>query len=87
MPHWVTAGVSGRPALRHAPAAPDSVRRTATARAVQRSAVAAHASQSEALPEVERRLDLLGGRETLRWLIPAPGVNVPAPGVNVPTAR
>jgi N-acetylglucosamine malate deacetylase 2 len=42
----------------------------ATARAVQRSATAAHASQSEALPEVERRLGLLDGRETLRWLAP-----------------
>jgi N-acetylglucosamine malate deacetylase 2 len=40
------------------------------ARAVQRSAAAAHTSQSEALPEVERRLDLLGARETLRWLAP-----------------
>jgi len=43
----------------------------ATARAVQRSATAAHASQSEALPEVERRLGLLDGRETLRRLAPA----------------
>lgn len=41
------------------------------ARAVQRSAAAAHASQSEALPEVERRLGLLGSREALRWLVPA----------------
>jgi N-acetylglucosamine malate deacetylase 2 len=41
------------------------------ARAAQRSAAAAHASQSEALPEVERRLGLLGHRETLRWLVPA----------------
>jgi len=44
----------------------------ATARAVQRSATAAHASQSEALPEVERHLGLLDGRETLRWLATAP---------------
>ncbi len=43
----------------------------AAARAVQRSAAAAHASQSEALPEVERRLGRLGGRESLRWLVPA----------------
>jgi N-acetylglucosamine malate deacetylase 2 len=43
----------------------------AAARAVQRSATAAHASQSEALPEAERRLGLLGGRESLRWLVPA----------------
>jgi N-acetylglucosamine malate deacetylase 2 len=44
----------------------------ATARAVQRSAAAAHLSQREARPEVERRLALLGGRETLHWLVPAP---------------
>jgi LmbE family N-acetylglucosaminyl deacetylase len=50
---------------------------TETARAIQKSAAAAHASQSEALPALIRRLDLLGGGETLRWLqfprqIPAP---------------
>lgn len=45
----------------------------AAARAVQRSAAAAHASQSEAAPEAERRLGLLGGRETLRWLVPTAG--------------
>jgi N-acetylglucosamine malate deacetylase 2 len=44
----------------------------AGARAAQRSAVAAYLSQSQARPEVERRLDLLDGRETLRWLVPAP---------------
>ena len=44
----------------------------AVARAVQRSAAAAHASQSEARPEVERRLALLNDRETIRWLVPAP---------------
>jgi len=44
----------------------------ATARAVQRSAAAAHVSQSEARPGAEqRRLELPGGRETLRWLVPA----------------
>jgi N-acetylglucosamine malate deacetylase 2 len=43
---------------------------TATARAVQRSAAAAHASQSQASTHVRRRLDLLGRREPLRWLIP-----------------
>jgi N-acetylglucosamine malate deacetylase 2 len=43
----------------------------ATARAVQRSATAAHASQSEALSEVKRGLGRLDGRETLRWLVPA----------------
>ena len=41
------------------------------ARAVQRSAAAAHSSQAEALPDVERRLNLLGDREMLRWLAPA----------------
>jgi hypothetical protein len=35
------------------------------------AAAATPASQSEALPEVERRLELLGGRERLRWLVPA----------------
>jgi LmbE family N-acetylglucosaminyl deacetylase len=40
-----------------------------TARAIQKSAVAAHASQSEALPEVIGRLDQLGRTETLRWLV------------------
>jgi LmbE family N-acetylglucosaminyl deacetylase len=40
----------------------------AAARAVQRSAVAAHASQSAALPLLRRCLDLLDGRERLRWL-------------------
>lgn len=40
------------------------------ARAVQCSATAAYVSQSEALPEVGRRLDLLNGRETLRWMVP-----------------
>jgi LmbE family N-acetylglucosaminyl deacetylase len=40
----------------------------AGARAVQRSAVAAHASQADALPEVRRRLDRLGDEEQLRWL-------------------
>jgi hypothetical protein len=44
------------------------------ARAVQRSAVAAHASQSVTLPLLRRRLDLLDGRERLRWLVrPAAG--------------
>jgi len=33
--------------------------------------VAAHASQSAVRPEVERSLDVLGGRERLRWLVPA----------------
>jgi N-acetylglucosamine malate deacetylase 2 len=51
----------------------------AAARAAQRSAVAAYLSQSQALPEVERRLDLLDGRETLRWLVPAPRTQPPPP--------
>jgi LmbE family N-acetylglucosaminyl deacetylase len=37
-------------------------------RAVQHSAVAAHASQSDLLPTVMERLDLLEDEETLRWL-------------------
>ena len=50
---------------------------TETARAIQKSAAAAHASQSDTLPALIRRLDLLGRAETLRWLqlpqqIPAP---------------
>ena len=44
----------------------------AAARDTQRSAAAAYLSQSEALPEVRRRLELLDGREALRWLIPPP---------------
>jgi LmbE family N-acetylglucosaminyl deacetylase len=40
------------------------------ARAAQRSAVAAHASQSAALPRLRGRLDALPGREWLRWLVP-----------------
>jgi len=42
----------------------------AAARAIQRSATAAHASQSAALPQLKRRLDSLDGREHLRWLVP-----------------
>jgi N-acetylglucosamine malate deacetylase 2 len=41
----------------------------AIARAIQKSAAAAHASQSAALPELTDRLDRLDGRERLRWLI------------------
>ncbi len=40
------------------------------ARAAQRSAVAAHASQSGALADVTYRLKLLGRSEWLRWLVP-----------------
>jgi N-acetylglucosamine malate deacetylase 2 len=43
---------------------------TEIARAIQKSAAAAHASQSEVLPATIRRLDLLGSGETLRWLRP-----------------
>ena len=39
------------------------------ARAIQKSAVAAHVTQSEALPELISRLDRLGPEETLRWLV------------------
>jgi N-acetylglucosamine malate deacetylase 2 len=42
----------------------------AAARAIQRSAATAHVSQSEALPQLKRRLDSLDGREHLRWLVP-----------------
>ncbi len=44
---------------------------TDVVREVQRSAARAHASQSEALPEVLRSLDGGSGRERLRWLVPA----------------
>jgi N-acetylglucosamine malate deacetylase 2 len=43
-----------------------------TARAIQKAAAAAHQSQSPALPQLTRRLDLLDGREHLRWLVPPP---------------
>ena len=42
----------------------------AAARAIQRCAAGAHASQSAARPQVLRRLDLLGRQERMRWLIP-----------------
>jgi LmbE family N-acetylglucosaminyl deacetylase len=42
----------------------------AQARAVQRSAVAAHASQSDELADLTFRLRLLGRSEWLRWLVP-----------------
>lgn len=44
----------------------------ARARAVQRSAVAAHASQSDALADLTFRLRVLGRSEWLRWLVPPP---------------
>jgi hypothetical protein len=40
----------------------------ATARAIQKAAAAAHESQSAALPQLVRGLDLLDGQEHLRWL-------------------
>jgi N-acetylglucosamine malate deacetylase 2 len=39
------------------------------ARAIQKSAAAAHTSQSAALPELIARLDQLGDVEALRWLV------------------
>ncbi|HXT91748.1 MAG TPA: PIG-L family deacetylase [Trebonia sp.] len=39
------------------------------ARAIQKSAAAAHTSQAEALPALIARLDQLGDAETLRWLV------------------
>ena len=70
------AGQTGLPVVaRTTPAARDSWvidlgAEAATARAIQRSAAAAHASQADALPDTERRLDLLDGWEHLRWLVP-----------------
>ena len=64
----------------------------ATAQAIQKSAAAAHQSQSEALPELIRRMDLLDGREPLRWLIPPPSTpehdeTIPAPTGQHPALR
>jgi N-acetylglucosamine malate deacetylase 2 len=39
------------------------------ARAIQKAAAAAHATQAETLPELISRLDKLGSVETLRWLV------------------
>ena len=55
----------------------------AAARAAQSSAVRAHASQSETLPEILDGLDRLGSHEQLRWLLP---VAVPARQVITPRA-
>jgi N-acetylglucosamine malate deacetylase 2 len=53
---------------------------SAAARAVQRSAAAAHVSQAQALAEVYQRLELTGGQDRLRWLIrPADSGKVPRP--------
>jgi hypothetical protein len=40
-----------------------------TARAIQKAAAAAHATQADALPALISRLDQLGSAETLRWLV------------------
>jgi N-acetylglucosamine malate deacetylase 2 len=40
------------------------------ARAIQKAAAAAHASQSQALPGLVSQLDLAGGQEYLGWLVP-----------------
>jgi N-acetylglucosamine malate deacetylase 2 len=50
-----------------------------TARAIQKSAAAAHSSQSEELPATLRRLDLLDDTETLRWVLPPLPVPLPRP--------
>lgn len=42
---------------------------TEIARAIQKSAAAAHATQAEALPELISRLNQLGSAETMRWLV------------------
>ena len=61
----------------------------AAARAIQRCAAGAHASQSAARPQVLRRLDLLGRQERIRWLIPpAPDSRAaqdPAAGASQPS--
>jgi N-acetylglucosamine malate deacetylase 2 len=56
---------------------------TAAARGAQRSAVAAHRSQSDGMPDLMWQLDLLGGDEWLRWMVPParnqlPGRQLPA---------
>jgi N-acetylglucosamine malate deacetylase 2 len=43
-----------------------------TARTIQKAAAAAHESQSDDLPRVIRRLDLLDHREAVRWLVCPP---------------
>jgi LmbE family N-acetylglucosaminyl deacetylase len=72
----IAARSTGLPVAAHTMAhAPDSWAlglEAAAARAIQRSAAAAHVSQSQQLARVHQRLDLLGGRERLRWLIRPP---------------
>ena len=53
-----------------------------TARAIQKAAVAAHGSQSPALPQLTRRLDLLDERQYLRWLVPPPA-NTPRAAIGL----
>ena len=55
-----------------------------TARTIQKSAAAAHQSQSQALPELIQHLDLLDGREALRWLVSPP--STPERGTTIPAA-
>jgi LmbE family N-acetylglucosaminyl deacetylase len=50
----------------HVDLGPDAV----AARAVQRAALAAHASQARVRPGAQRRLDRQDDREQLRWLVP-----------------
>ena len=42
----------------------------AAARAVQRAALAAHASQAVDRPRAQRRMDRQDDREQMRWLVP-----------------
>jgi LmbE family N-acetylglucosaminyl deacetylase len=62
-----------------------------TARAIQKSAAAAHSSQADELPATLRRLDLLDGTETLRWVLPPLPVparrHEPIPAGSVPRPR
>ena len=50
----------------HVDLGPDAV----AARAVQRAALAAHASQAKTRPRAQRRIDRQDDREQLRWLVP-----------------
>jgi LmbE family N-acetylglucosaminyl deacetylase len=50
---------------------------SAKARAIQRSAAAAHASQAEAMPAVRRHLNSLRSSERLRWLVPRGPIREP----------
>jgi N-acetylglucosamine malate deacetylase 2 len=62
-----------------------------TARAIQKSAAAAHTSQAETLPATLRRLDLLDSTETLRWVLPPapvpPRRHEPIPAGMIPRPR